>query len=151
MLLQLYLLERGFAPHWCCPALSEGWQGKCRLALCQWRLCHHLKCILKGKFPRERHFILHSLPPQLNVVAAGIPFLAFDKWPLSGEPWQLLETTCGNILGKDHSSDVHGHLFIMEWKWGVLVTCAGELMPTDRSRQSCCWKMERAAFEESLL
>lgn len=65
----------------------------------------------KGKFPRDRNFILHSLPPQLNVVAAGFPFLVIDSQPRSGEPWQLLETASGNILGKEHSSDVYGHLF----------------------------------------
>lgn len=147
MLLKMDLLWRGFASHWCCPALSEGWWGKCRLALCHWWLCHQTKCILKGKFPRERHFILHSLPLQPNMVAAGIPLLATDVWPLPGEPWQLLETASGSILGKEHPSDVCGH-FVMEWEWGVLVTCAGVLMPADRSRQGCCWKQFTPRWRE---
>lgn len=56
-----------------------------------------MKCILKGEFPRERHFILCSFPPQLNMVATGIPLLAIDMGPLSGEPWQLLETAMGTF------------------------------------------------------
>lgn len=144
--------EDGFAvERFCFPleALSEGWQGKCRLALCHWWLCHQTKCILKGKFPRERHFILHSFPFQPNMSAAGILLLAIDVWPLSGETWQLLETASGSILGKEHFSDVCGNLFYNGM--GVRSAHAYRQEHAGLLLEVIHTEMERGAFEQPLL
>lgn len=43
------------------------------------------------------------------MIVIGVPFLAIEMWPLSGESQQLLETAYGTIWGRDHSSAVYGH------------------------------------------